>query len=79
MIENALDSPIYRDLPTVHTLVLPDLRTPLITRTGEAIGSFGAIDFQPRTRTPLDIEVMQELAEPTLREIELRSIAARWI
>jgi PAS domain S-box-containing protein len=74
VIENALDHPIYRDVPTVHTLgVRAYLGIPLVTHTGEAIGSFCAIDFKPRTWTPLDIEVMQELAESTLREIELRS------
>jgi PAS domain S-box-containing protein len=74
VIENALDHPIYRDVPTVHTLgVRAYLGIPLVTHTGQAIGSFCAIDFQPRKWTPLDIEVMQELAESTLREIELRS------
>jgi PAS domain S-box-containing protein len=74
VIENALDHPIYRDVPTVHSLgVRAYLGIPLITHTGQAIGSFCAIDFQPRKWTPLDVEVMQELAESTLREIELRS------
>jgi PAS domain S-box-containing protein len=74
VIENAIDHPVYRDVPTVHTLgVRAYLGIPLVTRTGEAIGSFCAIDFKPRKWTPLDIEVMQELAESTLREIELRS------
>jgi len=72
VIENALDHPIYREVPTVHSLgVRAYLGIPLITHTGQAIGSFCAIDFQPRKWTPLDVEVMQELAESTLREIEL--------
>ena len=74
VIENAIDHPVYRDVPTVHTLgVRAYLGIPLVTQAGEAIGSFCAIDFKPRKWTPLDVEVMQELAESTLREIELRS------
>lgn|GEM_PF-789746 len=73
-IENALDHPIYRNVPTVRSLgVRAYLGIPLITAAGHAIGSFCAIDFAPRKWTPLDIEVMQELAASSLREIELRT------
>jgi signal transduction histidine kinase len=74
VIENALEHPIYSNVPTVKTLgVQAYLGIPLITVAGHAIGSFCAIDFKPRKWTPLDIEVMQELAASTLREIELRT------
>jgi signal transduction histidine kinase len=74
VIENTLEHPIYRDVPTVHTLgVRAYLGIPLVTSAGAAIGSFCAIDFAPRQWSPLDIEVMQELAGSTLREIELRT------
>ena len=49
---------------------------PLVTSGGQAIGSFCAIDFKPRAWIPLDIDVMQELAVSTLREIELRNALA---
>jgi PAS domain S-box-containing protein len=74
VIDNAVDHPIYGEVPTVKSLgVQAYLGVPLITATGQAIGSFCAIDFKPRQWTKLDIEVMQELAASTLREIELRS------
>ncbi len=74
VIDDTLAHPIYRDVPTVHTLgVRAYLGIPLVTHGGAAIGSFCAIDFAPRKWTPLDIEAMQELAGSTLREIELRT------
>jgi PAS domain S-box-containing protein len=74
VIDDTLAHPIYRNVPTVHTLgVRAYLGVPLVTSSGAAIGSFCAIDFAPRVWTPLDIEVMQELAASTLREIELRT------
>lgn len=74
VIENTVEHPIYSDVPTVRTLgVQAYLGIPLITAAGQAIGSFCAVDFKPRHWTPLDIEVMQELAASTLREIELRT------
>jgi PAS domain S-box-containing protein len=73
VIENTIDHPIYRNVPTVESLgVRAYLGVPLVTSTGHAIGSFCAIDFKPRPWTKLDIEVLQELAASTLREIELR-------
>ena len=74
VIENTLESPIYSKVPTVKTLgVQAYLGIPMVTAAGQTIGSFCAIDFKPRKWTPLDIEVMQELAASTLREIELRT------
>jgi PAS domain S-box-containing protein len=73
VIEDTLAHPIYRDVPTVHTLgVRAYLGIPLKIG-GMAIGSFCAIDFQARSWTPLQIEVMEELAASTMREIELRA------
>ena len=74
IIENTLDDPIYRNVPTVESLgVRSYLGVPLINDSGQALGSFCAIDFKPRQWTPLDVEVMQELCASTLLEIELRS------
>lgn len=74
IIENTVDHPIYRNVPTVQSMgVQAYLGVPLITSAGQAIGSFCAVDFKPRPWTPLDVEVMQELAASTLREIELRT------
>lgn len=74
VIDNTVDHPIYGNVPTVKTLgVQAYLGIPLVASSGQTIGSFCAIDFKPRHWTPLDIEVMQELAASTLREIELRT------
>lgn len=77
VIEDTAAHPIYRTVPTVQSLgVAAYLGVPLVTSAGNAIGSFCAIDFKPRAWTPLDVEVMQELAASTLREIELRTTLA---
>lgn len=74
VINDTHANPIYRRVPTVESLgVRAYLGVPLVTAAGHAIGSFCAIDFSPREWTPLDVEVMQELAASTLREIELRT------
>jgi len=73
VIEDTLAHPIYRNVPTVQSLgVRAYLGIPLKIG-GLAIGSFCAIDFEARTWTPLQIEVMEELAASTMREIELRA------
>jgi PAS domain S-box-containing protein len=73
VIEDTLEDPVYRQVPTVASLgVRAYLGIPLRTK-GVTIGSFCAIDFQPRAWSPLQIEVMEELAASTMREIELRS------
>jgi PAS domain S-box-containing protein len=73
VIEDTLAHPIYRTVPTVQSLgVRAYLGIPLKIR-GVVIGSFCAIDFVPRAWTPLHIEVMEELAASTMREIELRA------
>lgn len=73
VIDDTLAHPIYREVPTVHTLgVRAYLGIPLRIG-GVAIGSFCAIDFVPRTWSALQIEVMEELAASTMREIGLRA------
>ncbi len=74
VIEDTLESPVYRIVPTVASLgVRAYLGIPLMTAAGDVLGSFCAIDFQPRKWRTVDVEVMTELAASTLREIELRS------
>ncbi|MEA2490771.1 MAG: hypothetical protein QOH21_2563, partial [Acidobacteriota bacterium] len=74
VIEDTLADPVYRLVPTVQSLgVRAYLGVPLTLASGQTIGSFCAIDFQPRQWSQLDIEVMIELATSTLREIELRT------
>lgn len=73
VINDTLSDPVYREVPTVKSLgVQAYLGVPLVTATGQVLGSFCAIDYKPRQWTELDIDVMRELAASTLREIELR-------
>ena len=73
VIEDTKADPVYRKVPTVESLgVRAYLGVPLVTTSGHAIGSFCAIDFKPRKWSSLDIEILQELAASTMREIDLR-------
>ncbi len=65
--------PVFRDLPTVKSLgVRAYAGIPLVTGEGQVLGSFCAVDFEPRQWTETDIEVLTELAHSTMREIQLR-------
>jgi signal transduction histidine kinase len=73
VIPDTMEDPQYRNVPTVESLgVRSYLGVPLVGSSGQAIGSFCAIDFKPRQWTSLDVQVMESLAASTLREIELR-------
>ncbi|HET8819320.1 MAG TPA: GAF domain-containing protein [Xanthomonadaceae bacterium] len=72
-IDDTLRDPVYREVPTVKSLgVRAYLGVPLVLPDGHAIGSFCAIDFEPRRWRDQDVEVMSVLAESTMREIRLR-------
>ena len=74
IIPDTLADPAYRDVPTVKSLgVRAYVGVPLITEAGQTIGSFCAIDFEPRNWSTLEIEILAELAESALREIKMRS------
>jgi len=74
VINDTMADPLYRQVPTVASMgVRAYLGVPLTLASGQTIGSFCAIDFEPRVWSELDIEVMTELATSTLREIELRT------
>lgn len=73
VIEDATQLPVFKDVPTVNSLgVRAYAGIPLKTATGEVLGSFCAVDFQAKKWTPLQIEVLSELAEASMREIRLR-------
>lgn len=74
VIEDAREHPLVRD-----NLAIPDLNViayagiPLITSDGHVLGSFCAIDGQPRTWTDHDLAVLTELAGSAMTIIELRA------
>lgn len=73
VIDDTHRDPVYRNVPTVTTLgVRSYLGVPLRLEDGEVIGSFCAIDFEPRSWSESDIETMRDLAQSTLREIRQR-------
>jgi GAF domain-containing protein len=73
VIDDTTRDPEYRDVPTVTTLgVRAYLGVPLVLDGGEIIGSFCAIDFEPRRWRQHDVQVMTDLAASTLREIKSR-------
>lgn len=68
--------------PLVHqNLAIRDLGLvayagmPLTTPDGQTLGSFCAIDTQPREWTEEEIEILQELATSAMTEVELRLTA----
>ncbi len=65
-------------VPTVRTLgVRAYAGVPLVTPDGQILGSFCAVDMQPRQWTERDVAVLTELAHATLREITLRQALVR--
>jgi GAF domain-containing protein len=73
VINDTKAHPVYRDVPTVNSLgVAAYLGIPLKLGGGEIIGSFCAIDFEPRIWSDRDVRILSELASSALREIELR-------
>jgi PAS domain S-box-containing protein len=77
VIPDTRADPLYRDVPTVESLsVAAYVGVPLVV-DGQAIGSFCAIDTQPRGWTPEEVEVLRELAASAQREIELRRALER--
>ncbi|MFZ2298276.1 MAG: sensor domain-containing diguanylate cyclase [Aquabacterium sp.] len=73
LLDDVCALPGFADVPTVQTLgVRAYAGVPLVTPEGLVLGSFCAVDMQPRHWTARDVEVLTELAHATLREITLR-------
>jgi len=73
VIPDTRADPVYRQVPTVETLgVAAYLGIPVRAPGGEVLGSFCAIDFQPRDWAPTEIETMKELAKSAEREVAVR-------
>ena len=73
VIDDTTRDPLYRSVPTVTTLgVRSYLGVPLVLDDGEIIGSFCAIDFEPRKWSKQDVDTMIAMAHETLCQIRLR-------
>jgi diguanylate cyclase (GGDEF)-like protein len=74
IVSDARQDPLLRTSPAIPDLnVIAYAGIPLVTSEGHVLGSFCAIDFTPRTWTPEEIGILQDLAAAVTTEIELRS------
>lgn len=73
VVDDARENPLVKDNPAIEELdVIAYAGTPLKLSSGEVLGSFCAIDHEPRHWSPTQIEALQTLASATMAEIELR-------
>ncbi|HEY4320947.1 MAG TPA: HAMP domain-containing sensor histidine kinase [Gemmatimonadales bacterium] len=78
VLDDVTQFPEFQQIPQVQELgVRSYLGVPLVTDSGDVIGSFCAVDMQTRTWTDIERDVMVELAESALREMRLRLALAR--
>ncbi len=76
VVTDARQHPLVYDSLAVRELrVLAYAGMPLTIPSGQTLGSFCAIDQQPRPWTPQELEVLQSLASAVRTEIELRLTA----
>ncbi|MDX1420849.1 MAG: PAS domain S-box protein [Rubricoccaceae bacterium] len=79
VVEDAREHPLLRGNGAVTDLgVLAYAGIPLITASGQALGSFCALDTRPRQWTADEIGALQDLAAAAMTEIELRESEARY-
>ena len=65
--------PVVRDNPSVWDLgVVAYAGMPITTRDGHVLGSFCAIDGQPRAWTGRDLAILQDLAAAVSEAVDLR-------
>lgn len=75
VIDDTRGHPVYSEVSTVKTLgVAAYLGVPFHSATGEVLGSFCAVDFEPRDWSPAEIGVMSELASSAAHEIALHAL-----
>jgi GAF domain-containing protein len=74
VIEDARTHPLVRDSLAIRDLnVVAYAGVPLITSTGQALGTLCVIDHKPRAWTGEQIETLKTLAAAVLAQIELRA------
>jgi PAS domain S-box-containing protein len=73
VVADARRHPLVCDNPAIAELgVVAYLGVPLVTADGHALGSFCAIDAEPRPWAEEDVEALRDLAASAVAEIELR-------
>src|ERR1022692_4408800 len=73
IIGDAREYPLVCDNLAVRDLnVVAYAGVPLITPTGQTLGSFCAIDVKPRVWTSEDVEILRALAAQVMMEVNLR-------
>jgi signal transduction histidine kinase len=75
VIDDARDTPLVRDNLAIRDLdVIAYAGVPLRTSDGAVLGTFCAIDHEPRAWSEADIAFVREMAQSAMTEIELRSV-----
>ena len=73
IIEDAREHPLVSGNDAIGTLgVIAYAGIPLITKEGEALGSFCVIDHKPRHWTERDVRLLREMSAMVMTGIELR-------
>jgi PAS domain S-box-containing protein len=73
VVDDSRGHPVVGDSPAIDLLdVAAYAGTPLRLASGEVLGSFCAIDHQPRKWTEAELQVLRTLAEAAVAEVELR-------
>ena len=74
VISDAREHPVLRDNPAIRDLgIIAYAGAPLITPSGDVLGTLCAIDHQPRHWTPEQVEILRNLAGSVLSEIKLHA------
>jgi signal transduction histidine kinase len=74
VIEDAREHPLVRDNLAIRDLdVIAYAGFPLTTRGGDVLGTFCAIDSQPRSWSTEEVAFVREMAASAMTEIELRT------
>jgi PAS domain S-box-containing protein len=78
IVHDARLHPLVKDNPAVQDLqVIAYAGFPLTTSDGHTLGAFCSIDSQPREWSPVELDILRDIAAAAMTEIELRSANAQ--